>query len=143
MRPRLGLICVLTLLHTCLILLYMCPHTAIWVLILLYVCPHTAIYVSASCYICVYVSSNRCMCPHTTIYLYVSTCPHTTTYVPASCRSAWATTFYTSTDGLAHKDIPQRCCIAFFLCFFFLFRGGAITYVCPHKSIYTTYVFSY
>jgi hypothetical protein len=60
---------------TCvLILLYMCPHTAIYLLvyvsshsytcvfILLYMCPHTAIYVSSYCYICVlimlYVSSH-------------------------------------------------------------------------------------
>jgi hypothetical protein len=46
-----------------LILLYMCPHTAIYVssyyyicvLILLYMCPHTAIYMSSYCYICVLI----------------------------------------------------------------------------------------
>ncbi len=34
-----------------LMLLYMCPHTAVSALILLYMCPHTAIY----CYICVLI----------------------------------------------------------------------------------------
>ncbi len=46
-----------------LVLLYMCPHTAIYVsaccyicvLILLYMCPHAAIYVSSYCYVCVLI----------------------------------------------------------------------------------------
>jgi hypothetical protein len=36
-----------------LILLYMCPHTTICVLILLHMCPHTTIYVSSYSCICV------------------------------------------------------------------------------------------
>jgi hypothetical protein len=58
-----------------LILLYMCPRTAMYVssycyicvLILLYMCPHTAIYVSSYCYICVLILLY--MCPHTTMYV--------------------------------------------------------------------------
>jgi hypothetical protein len=67
-----------------LILLYMCPHTAIYcyicVLILLFMCPHTTIYVSSYCYVFVlillYVSSYCYMCPHSTM------CPHTTVLTP-------------------------------------------------------------
>jgi hypothetical protein len=51
------------------------PHqdvdTFICVLILLYMCPHTAIYVSSHCYIC------------DPLLLYL--CPHTAKYVSASC----------------------------------------------------------
>jgi hypothetical protein len=49
------------------------PHTAIYVcdsvLILLYMCPHTAIYVSSYCYICVLILLY--MCPHTAIHSYI------------------------------------------------------------------------
>ncbi len=79
-----------------LILLYMCPHTAIYVsaccyicvLILLYMCPHTAMYVSAYCYIFVLIL--LCMCPHTATYVssycYICVlillymCPHAAIY---------------------------------------------------------------
>ena len=55
--------------HICvLILLYMCPHTAVYVssycyicvLILLYMCPHTALYVSSYCSICVLILLYMC-----------------------------------------------------------------------------------
>ena len=64
-------VCVLT--ATCvLILLHMCPHTAI------YMCPHTATYVSSSCCICVLILLH--MCPHTAPYE-----SHTATYVSSYC----------------------------------------------------------
>ena len=57
-----------------LILLYMCPHTAICVLILLYMCPHTPIYVSGgwllhetNAYCYICVLILLYMCPHTAI----------------------------------------------------------------------------
>jgi hypothetical protein len=82
-----------------------CPHAAMCVLVLLYMCPHTAIYVSSYCYICVLILLY--MCPHTTIYVlhvssyyyicatYVSSCycmcPHTTIHAmcshPTRCGS--------------------------------------------------------
>ncbi len=83
-----------------LMLLYMCPHTAIYVssycyicvLILLYMCPHTALYVSSCCSICVLLLLY--MCPHTAIYVssccYICVlmllymCPHTALYVSAA-----------------------------------------------------------
>jgi hypothetical protein len=75
--------------HTtmCPLLLYMCPHTTIYVCSCYYMCPHTTIYVSSCYYMCphttIYVSSCYYMCPHTTIYVsscyYI--CPHTTIYV--------------------------------------------------------------
>jgi len=82
--------------HMCvLILLYICPHTAIClssycymsVLILLCVCSRTAIYVSSYCYVCT----------HTPIYMFVSSycyvsvlillyvCPHTVMFVSSYC----------------------------------------------------------
>jgi hypothetical protein len=55
------------------------PHTTVYVLILLYVCPHTPIYVSSSSYICVIMLLY--MCPHTTIYVssyyYICVLTHT------------------------------------------------------------------
>ena len=53
-----------------LILLYMCPHTTICVLILLCMCPHTTMCVLILIYVCphtaIYVSAYQYMCPHTT-----------------------------------------------------------------------------
>ena len=78
LKSRDRLICVLILLHVSsycyvcvLILLYMCPHTAvgaaqvvrqvyICVLILLHMCPRTAIYVSSYCYVCVLILLHMC-----------------------------------------------------------------------------------
>jgi hypothetical protein len=48
-------ICVLILLYMCPQYYYMCPHTTICVLILLYMCPHTTINVSSYYYICVLI----------------------------------------------------------------------------------------
>jgi hypothetical protein len=71
----------LLLLHTCLLLQYMCPRTAVYVssysyiciIIQLYMCPHTTMHVSSYYCRCVliltYVSSYYNMCPHTTIYV--------------------------------------------------------------------------
>jgi hypothetical protein len=75
--------CVRTLLHmgafgylsSVLILLHICPHTAVYVssyccvcvLILLHICPHTAVYVSSYCCVCVLIL--LCMCPHTAVYV--------------------------------------------------------------------------
>ena len=76
-----------------LILLYMCPHTAIFVssyccicfLILLCMCPHSAIFVSSNCCRCphtaVYVSSYCCICVHILLYM----CPHAAIYVSSYC----------------------------------------------------------
>jgi hypothetical protein len=56
-----------------LILLYMCPHTAIYVSSYRYICPHAALNVSSFCYMCSFCYYT---CPHTTtdvfILLYVS-----------------------------------------------------------------------
>jgi hypothetical protein len=70
-----------------LILLCMCPHTAVYVssyccvcvLILLYMCPHTAVYVSS--YYCVCVLILLCMCPHPAAYVSSSCC----ICVPSNC----------------------------------------------------------
>ena len=75
-----------------LILLYMCPHTAmcvssccyICVLMLLYMCPHTAICVSSYCYMCVLMLLY--VCPHAAIcvslsYFILNVCAHPTTCV--------------------------------------------------------------
>jgi hypothetical protein len=71
-----------------LIILCMCPHTAICVLtatcvlILLHMCPHPAAYVSSYCYLC--VSSYCYICVlillHMSLIL-LHMCPHTATYV--------------------------------------------------------------
>jgi hypothetical protein len=71
--------------RTCLILLYICPHTARCVLILLHICPYTDTYVSTYCHI--YVLILIYMCPHTDIYvssycytrvlILICMCPHT------------------------------------------------------------------
>ena len=67
-----------------------CPHSAIYLAssycyvcfyILLYMCPHTAMYVSSYGYI--YVRILLYMCLHTAIYLYM--CPHTAIYVSSYC----------------------------------------------------------
>jgi hypothetical protein len=68
-----------------LILLYVCPLTAICVsayycmcvVILLYVCPHTAVCVSSYCYVCVRILLY--LCAHTAIYVsaYYYVCAHT------------------------------------------------------------------
>jgi hypothetical protein len=72
-------VCVLILLSLCphtaicvCILLYMCPQTTTCVLILLHMCPHTTICVSPYYYICVPIL--LFMCPQTTVS------PHTTIY---------------------------------------------------------------
>ncbi len=66
--------------HMLYVLLYMCPHTAIYVSSCCYMCPHTAICVLILLLMCphaaIYVSSYCNMCPHTA-YM----CPHTATYV--------------------------------------------------------------
>ena len=76
--------------YTCvLILLYMCPHTAICVSLYCYicvyiltcVCPDTAICVSSHCYVCVLILLY--LCPHTLILLYM--CPHTAMSVSSYC----------------------------------------------------------
>ena len=64
----------------------------IYVLILLYLCPHTAIFVSSYCYICVLILLY--VCPHTTIYSYTNyymcvlyaICIHVLVY---TCSSRW------------------------------------------------------
>jgi hypothetical protein len=66
--------------HICvLILLYLCPHAAIFVLILLYLCPHTAIYVSSNCYMCVLMLLY--MCPHACARSPVPSCPSKNTAI--------------------------------------------------------------
>ena len=65
-------ICVLMLLCV-LILLYMCPHTAMYVSSYYYVCPHTTICVL----VLLYVSS----CYFIYVLILLHTCPHTCTYV--------------------------------------------------------------
>jgi len=56
-----------------LMLLCMCPHTALYeappagVSSYAYICPHTAMYVSSYCYICALMLLH--MCPHTAIYV--------------------------------------------------------------------------
>jgi hypothetical protein len=100
--PSYYCICVLILLYMCphttvyvSSYYYMCPHTTICFLILLCMCPHTTVYVSSYYYVCVLILLYMCphtticvlillyMCPHTTIYVssYYYMCPHTTGYV--------------------------------------------------------------
>ncbi len=64
-----------------LILLYMCPHTAIYVSSYFYMCPHTTIYVSSYFYMCVLILLYTC--PHTPICVLIllCVCPHTAIYV--------------------------------------------------------------
>ena len=69
------------------LLLYVCPYCCMCVLILLCVCPHSAIFVSAYCCVCVLillcVSSYCSLCSHTAIYVsaYYCVCPHTAVQV--------------------------------------------------------------
>jgi hypothetical protein len=73
------------------ILLYMCPHTAIYVsaycyicvLILLYMCPHAAIYVSSYCYICVLILLYMCsICVHLLTTASLNTRKRSTHHLP-------------------------------------------------------------
>ncbi len=54
-------------------LLYVSSYCCRCVLILLYMCPHTAIHVSSYCYMCPYcytcILILLCMCPHTAVYV--------------------------------------------------------------------------
>ncbi len=86
-------------------LLYVCPHTAMYVssychvcvLIMLYMCPHTAMCVSSYCCVCVL------------IMLYV--CPHHAIYVPSYCYTTVLTLLYMCRlprqgDWLGHNEVP-------------------------------------
>jgi hypothetical protein len=69
----------------------MCPHPAICVRILVYMCPHTAIYVSASCYICVRLLLY--MCPTTAVY--ASACCYTCVRILQICVCSQTTSTHT------------------------------------------------
>ncbi len=77
-----------------LILLYMCPHTAMYVSSYYYVCVVILLYMSLLVYFCPHtnlcVSSYYYICPHTTIYVssYYSVCVHM--QVQRVVRSAFA-----------------------------------------------------
>ncbi len=109
-----------------------CWYCYICVLILLYMCPHTAIYVSSYCYICVLILLY--MCPHTAIY--VSSYCYICVLVPGFC------TRYCETSWLV--DVLKRNCNFVYL--FLAFWHGTHT-MCPILLfiyyIYTIYVSSY
>ncbi len=117
-RPRSN-ICVF-------VLLYMCPHTAVYVssycymcaLILLYMCPHTAMYVSPYCCMCVLVLLfvYRYMCPYSRIsalvLLYM--CPQTAIYVSSSCYIYVLKLLYVCPHPAIY--VPSNCYILKYMC---------------------------
>jgi hypothetical protein len=87
--------------YTCvLILLYMCPHTTIFVSSYYYMCPHTTIDVSSY----YYVSS----CYHVRVLIPLYKCPHTTRYGSSQYQCTIPSVMRTE----VHEDtgIPLHMC---------------------------------
>ena len=130
----------------------MCPHTSVCVRILLYMCPHTAIYLSAYCYICVRILLYVCARAATYMRILsnkawsrprismefngavdVHACPHTT--VSATRRgdalaSAWSKRCYRCAPVLLHV-CPHTATYVSSYCYRCV---PILLYVCPHTT---------
>jgi hypothetical protein len=153
----------------------MCPHTAVCVLILLYSCPHTAVFVSSYCCICflillymcshpaIYVSSYCCTC--VLILLYVSSCCYICVfkllYMGSGCIVARTRRFHRYTVYVSSyylNILYTYCCICVLLTTHeqwmqprsdddvTAFRIRILLYICPHTTVCihtATYACSY
>ena len=98
-----------------LMLLYMCPHTPVYVsscyyigvVLLLYMCPYTAIHVSSSYDVCVLILLCVCvsMCPHTTRY---SMCGASRYAIPVAAHPPYATRVG-GLKGLVFEALSYSC----------------------------------